>query len=197
MTFAPNTKRGKSAARFVAYSSARTVGEYRALNSESQFVNADLAINLDWGLAMLPPFVWAQRLSPLPLLAEAATLHPAPEGTLEDLHAFVLRVAGSMPDRRFLGMAPDDCLSLFYGDHLHTQATRLAAHDQSLAAGLRFELLENGSPSLPYVGGVLMREVLEHGPLIAATVGLRKDLTSVKAMLVLMHRLPRGSPGAR
>jgi hypothetical protein len=173
-----------SAAHFAACFSARTVSKFRDLNSESQSVNADLANVLAIeGLALLPPFVWAQRLSPLPLLAEAAGLFLAPKGALEDPNVFVLRVVESPPKHNFLNTEHDDCLSFQNGDHLHAQATRLAAHDIALAAGLRCNSQEDGSPSLPHAGGALVRDLLAHSSLISAAVGLRKDLASVKAML--------------
>jgi hypothetical protein len=62
ISFAPNTKRGKSAARFSVYSSATTLEEYRRLNGAPHFTTADLAFDLDRGMAKLPTGVWAQRL---------------------------------------------------------------------------------------------------------------------------------------
>ena len=53
----------------------------------------------------------------------------------------------------------------------------------SLAEGVRFEDLEDGPPSPPHVGGIIARLLRREGSLLAAVVGLRKDLTSVKAML--------------
>jgi len=171
ISFVPNPKSGKSAARYSVYAAASTVGDYRRLNAEPQFVHADLLNDLTRGLASLPTALWADRLAGSASLASASALGPPPGAVLESVHAFALRVAESVP------------VELFADDRLHTAARRLAAHDESLAAGLRFENLEDGSPSPPHVGGAIVQELLSEGGKIVATVGLRKDLTSVKAML--------------
>ena len=175
ISFVPNPKSGKSAARYALYAAAGTLGEYRRLNPASQFVMADLLNDLNRGLARIPAALWDSRLE-----GTAVTASP-PSAALESVHAFALRVAVSIPAEYFADDAVE--LPLAPSDPLHAQARRLAAHDPSLAAGLRFEDLEDGSPSPPHVGGALVRELLAEGSRLVAVVGLRKDLTSVKAML--------------
>ena len=59
----------------------------------------------------------------------------------------------------------------------------MAHHDPSLRAAAAFEALDDGSPSPPHIGEAFVQQLLSEGSLIAATVGLREDLRSVKAMM--------------
>jgi hypothetical protein len=163
------SKRGASAVRFERYRSSTTVGEYRAANSAPTFRLADLSNDLRKGLASLPPAIWDTRVVASVVLASAIGLnHPA--SGAENLFAFSVRVAENVHES-------------FCADPLHAQARRLGAYDASLGAAAAFEALEDGAPSPPHVGGAPMREILREGSLIAATVGLRSDLRSVKAMM--------------
>ena len=169
----PNTKSGKSAARYAVYRGASTVGEYRLLNSAPEFVLADLKNDLERGLASIPPALWAQRVGGDPILAAAAAASLASAGPLESVQAFVVRC--------FPETAP--AWDGAPADLLHAQAMRLADHDLSLAAARRFEALEDGSPSPPHVGGDVVRELVDVGCKHVNAVGVRADLQSVKAML--------------
>ena len=144
------------------------MGEYRALNAAPRFVHADLAFDLRAGLASLPPAVGDMRVSASAVLATAVGLHHPALGSVT-LNAFALRVAEKV-DKEFCA------------DPLHEQAQRLRYHNVSLAAAAAFEALEDGAPSPPHVGA-LMRELLHDETVLAAIVGLRPDLTSVKAMM--------------
>jgi hypothetical protein len=155
------------------------VGEYRRLNPAPQFVLADLKNDLEKGLAQLPPALWAQRVGGEPILRAAAAAAP-PVGVHESVHAFGLRVAEAVPDQFFHDA---DAAGLEDADPLLALASRLAAFEPCLASAAHFEGMEDGSPSPPHVGGAVARELLLEGSKIVATVGLRRDLTSVKAML--------------
>jgi hypothetical protein len=104
------------------------------------------------------------------VLFSAATGLVGPRDVHESLHAFTLRVSHAVPDE-------------FCADPPHAQAERLAPHDPSLRAAAAFEALEDGSPSPPHIGGAFVQQLLSEGSLIAATVGLREDVRSVKAMM--------------
>ena len=133
ISFAPNTKRGKSAARFSAYSSATTLDEYRHLNGAPHFAKADLVFDLDRGLAKLPTSVWAQRLGAAWAAGSGTAAGAAAQLEMVDLNAFALNVAQRLPIERF-----PDGLPPGFAVHLHAQATRLAEFDASLAANMRF-----------------------------------------------------------
>jgi hypothetical protein len=151
LRFVPNSKSGKSAARYAVYGGASTVGEYRLLNSAPEFVLADLKNDLERGLASIPPALWAQRVGGDPILAAAAAASLASAGPLESVQAFVVRC--------FPETAP--AWDGAPADLLHAQAMRLAYHDLSLAAARRFEELEDESPSPPHVGGDVVRELVD------------------------------------
>jgi hypothetical protein len=187
ISFAPNSKKGKSAACFSAYSSATTLEDYRRLNSAPHFTTVDLTFNLDRGLAQLPTGVWAQRLGAASAEGTEMDAGVPAQPVLVDLNAFVLTVAPHLPADHFSNSLP--CR---FADHLHEQALRLAELDDSLAAGVRFESLEDGMQSPTFIGGAVSRELLEYVSRISATVGLRKDMASVNAMLKDTDRSSRG-----
>jgi hypothetical protein len=139
----------------------------------------DLTNDLEKGLAQLPPALWALSVGGEPILRAAAAAAP-PVAVHESVHAFGLRVAEAVPEHVFHDA---DAAGLEDADPLHALASWLAAFKPSLASAAHFEGMEDGSPSPPHVGGAVARELLLEGSKIVATVGLRRDLTSVKAML--------------
>jgi hypothetical protein len=187
ISFAPTSKKGKSVACFSAYSSATTLKDYRRLNSAPHFTTADLTFDLDRGLAQLPTGVWAQRLGAASAEGTEMDAGVPAQPVLVDLNAFVLTVAPHLPADHFSNSLP--CR---FANHLHEQALRLAELDDSLAAGVRFDPLEDEMQSPTFIGGAVSRELLEYVSLISATVCLRKDMASVNAMLKDTDRSSRG-----